>query len=125
MISNPNARLDRLSEIAMSRQPTLTELDLDEDTLHGLAGGGGYEAEPRHRALRSGKVHVNKAVIAIIAGSLFLVAALAALMISLICVYSGVFDNGTEPGKAVAGFFGGLLIAAIASYSGYRFISRA
>ena len=96
---------------------------LDDDTLHGLAGGQ-LAPEPATSSHYSGRPGLNKALIAIIFGCLFLLAALGAFIIALTCLWGGVFNN-TEPLKATAGFFGGVLVGVIASVAGWRFISRA
>ncbi|MDX2197401.1 MAG: hypothetical protein SF069_00345 [Phycisphaerae bacterium] len=95
---------------------------LDDDTLHGLAGGE-MSPDPAPMRIRGANV-VNKAIISIVFGCLFLLAALSAVIIALRCLWGGVFEN-TEPLRAVAGFFGSVLIAIIGCLAGWRFISRA
>lgn len=102
---------------------TATGFELDDDTVHGLEGGE-YAAPYERPALAGGSVRVNKAVIAIVAGSMFLIAALAAIVISLQCLWGGVF-GGTPPERAIAGFFGGVLVALVSGMFGWRFIARA
>lgn len=109
----------------MAKPATETDVDfvLDEDTVHGLEGGE-YAPAYERPVMAGGSVRVNKAVIAIVAGSMFLIAALAALVISLQCLWGGVF-GGVAADKAIAGFFGGVLVALVAGMFGWRFIARA
>ena len=100
----------------------MAQFDLDDDTVAGLAAGN--YAPDTVRPLRTGSVSVNKAVIAIVAGALFLMTALAAVILSLVCLYSGVFSQ-VEATKAIAGFAGGVIIALITGNLGWRFVSRA
>lgn len=97
--------------------------DLDDDTFHGLAGGD-QAPDPSPPILTGGSLRVGKAIISIIAGCLFLLTALAGLIISLNCLWGGVFNN-TPPMNAVVGFLGGVVVALLAGLFGWRFISKA
>jgi hypothetical protein len=109
--------------VAQVKRQVEIDLEVDNDTLAELSGGE-YAVQPEHPILTGGSVRVNKAVISIVAGCFFLLTALAALFISLSCVWGGVFQ-GTKPENAIAGFFGGVLISLIAGNFGWRFIAKA
>ena len=110
--------------VAQLQRQVEIDFELDDDTVAGLSGDAECVVQPERPILAGGSVRVNKAVISIVAGCFFLLTALSAMIISLSCVWGGVFQ-GTPPQNAITGFFGGVLISIIAGNFGWRFIAKA
>lgn len=71
----------------------------------------------------SGGSAMDKSVIGIIVGCVFLLVAVVAVSICLMCLYNGVFGQ-LDPLKAVAGFAGSVFVAYLAGWAGWRFLYR-
>lgn len=71
----------------------------------------------------SGGRGMDKGVIGIIVGCVFLVVAVVSVAICLMSLYNGVF-GALDPLKALAGFAGAVFVAYLAGWAGWRFLYR-
>ncbi|MBL8879807.1 MAG: hypothetical protein JNG88_11870 [Phycisphaerales bacterium] len=80
-------------------------------------------SEPSPSPAYSGGSTMDKSVIGVIVGCIFLLVAVVAVSICLMCLYNGVFGQ-LDPLKALAGFAGSVFVAYLAGWAGWRFLYR-
>lgn len=82
-----------------------------------------YSSETSSSPVYSGGGSMDKSIIGIIVGCIFLLVAVVSVSICLMCLYNGVFGS-LDPLKALAGFAGTVFVSYLAGWAGWRFLYR-